>query len=66
MRCVWGKTDWIEAICTAFGAKLKNATLMFLSAKTIDGYRNSLFDKFGVRSRTGLALFAVRNGLVPL
>jgi two-component system, NarL family, invasion response regulator UvrY len=39
---------------------------MFLSAKTIDGYRNSLFDRFGVRSRTGLALYAVRNGLVPL
>jgi two-component system, NarL family, invasion response regulator UvrY len=39
---------------------------MFLSAKTVDGYRNTLFDKFGVKTRTGLALFAVRNGLVPL
>jgi two-component system invasion response regulator UvrY len=40
------------------------ADKMFLSPKTIDGYRNALFDKFQVKSRTGLALYAVKNGLV--
>jgi DNA-binding NarL/FixJ family response regulator len=42
------------------------ADKMFLSPKTIDGYRNSLFEKLNVKSRVGLALYAIRHGLVPL
>ncbi len=42
------------------------ADQMFLSPKTIDGYRNALFEKLNVKSRTGLALYAVKNGLVSL
>lgn len=39
---------------------------MFLSPKTIDGYRNALFEKLNVKSRVGLALYAVKNGIVQL
>ena len=42
------------------------ADKMFLSPKTIDGYRNSLFEKLIIKSRVGLALYAVRHGLVSL
>jgi DNA-binding NarL/FixJ family response regulator len=42
------------------------AAKMFLSPKTIDGYRDSLFEKLNVRSRVGLALFAVKHGFVQL
>lgn len=42
------------------------AAKMFLSPKTIDGYRNALFEKLKVKSRTGLALYAVKHGLVNL
>jgi two-component system, NarL family, invasion response regulator UvrY len=56
---------FLHLACTEL-TYLEIAQEMFLSAKTIDGYRNTLFDKFGVKTRTGLALFAVRNGLVPL
>jgi two-component system, NarL family, invasion response regulator UvrY len=42
------------------------AAKMFLSPKTIDGYRNSLFEKLQVKSRVGLALFAVKHRLVEL
>lgn len=42
------------------------AAKMFLSPKTIDGYRNSLFEKLNVKSRVGLALYAVKHGLVQL
>ncbi len=42
------------------------AAKMFLSPKTIDGYRNALFEKMNVKSRVGLALFAVKHGLVKL
>jgi two-component system, NarL family, invasion response regulator UvrY len=42
------------------------AAKMFLSPKTIDGYRNALFEKLNVKSRVGLALYAVKHGLVKL
>lgn len=38
------------------------ADRMFLSPKTIDGYRNSLFQKLDIKSRTGLAIFAIKHG----
>lgn len=40
------------------------ADKMCLSPKTIDGYRNSLFEKLKVKSRVGLVLFAIKNRLV--
>jgi two-component system invasion response regulator UvrY len=42
------------------------AARMFLSPKTIDGYRGSLFEKLNIKTRVGLALFAVKHGLVSL
>ena len=42
------------------------AAKMFLSPRTIDGYRDSLFEKLNVKSRVGLALYAVKHGLVTL
>ncbi len=42
------------------------ARIMFLSGKTVEGYRSALFEKCKVKSRTGLALYAVRKGLVTL
>jgi DNA-binding NarL/FixJ family response regulator len=42
------------------------ASQMFLSPKTIDGYRNTLFEKLKVKSRVGMALYAVKYGLVQL
>lgn len=42
------------------------AAEMFLSPKTIDGYRNSLFQKLDIKSRVGLAMYAVKNGYFEL
>lgn len=42
------------------------ADKMFLSIKTIDGYRASLFEKLNVKSRSGLVLYGIKSGLVPL
>lgn len=42
------------------------ANAMFLSERTIDGYRESLFGKLKVQSRVGLAMEAIRRGLVSL
>jgi two-component system, NarL family, invasion response regulator UvrY len=57
--------EFLQLACTELTYR-EIAQKMFLSEKTIEGYRTTLFDKFGVKSRTGLALFAVRSGLVPL
>ena len=40
------------------------AEKMFLSPKTIDGYREKLFTKLDVKSRIGLVLYAFKEGLV--
>lgn len=42
------------------------AEVMHLSPKTIDGYRENLFNKLEVKSRVGLVLFAIKNRMVSL
>ncbi len=39
---------------------------MFLSPKTIDGYRQHLFEILGVKNRIGLVLYAIKNGIVEI
>jgi DNA-binding NarL/FixJ family response regulator len=39
---------------------------MFVSERTIDGYRDSLFKKLGITSRVGLAIYAIKNGFVHI
>ncbi|CAM4382601.1 two component transcriptional regulator, LuxR family [Pedobacter westerhofensis] len=42
------------------------ANKMNLSPHTIDNYREALFHKFEIKSRTGLVLFAIKNELIQL
>ncbi len=37
---------------------------MFVSARTVEGYRDQLFSRLELKSRVGLALYAVKHGLV--
>ncbi|HTJ12998.1 MAG TPA: response regulator transcription factor [Dinghuibacter sp.] len=39
---------------------------MCLSPRTIDGYRDALFQKLQTKSRVGLVMYAIRNGIVRL
>ena len=39
---------------------------MFVSERTVDGYREALFKKLEITSRVGLVMFAIKNGLVRL
>ncbi len=57
--------DFLKLACTEFTYN-EIAAKMFVSPKTVDGYRNALFEKLNVRSRVGLALYAVKHGLVQL
>jgi DNA-binding NarL/FixJ family response regulator len=42
------------------------ADKMHLSKRTIEGYREALFNKLNVKSRTGLAMYALKLGIVPV
>jgi DNA-binding NarL/FixJ family response regulator len=42
------------------------ADTMGVSTKTIDGYRDELFGKLQIKTRVGLALFAVKQSLISL
>ncbi len=42
------------------------AEKMIVSRRTIDGYRESLFEKLNVKSKTGLVLYAIKNKLVTV
>ena len=39
---------------------------MHLSPKTIDGYRQELFNKLQIKNRVGLVLYALKNGIMML
>ena len=36
---------------------------MFCSSRTVESYRDSLFEKLELKTRVGLAVYAIRNGL---
>lgn len=38
------------------------AELMFCSPRTVENYRDSLFEKLNLKSRVGLAIYALKNG----
>jgi len=57
--------DFLKLACSELTYN-QIAAQMYLSPKTIDGYRDALFDKLQVKSRVGMALYAVKYGLVQL
>jgi two-component system, NarL family, invasion response regulator UvrY len=42
------------------------AQQLFISPRTVDNYRDQLFEKLNIKSRVGLAMYAIRNGIVNL
>ena len=42
------------------------ADKMFLSARTVDGYRDHLFEKLNIKNRIGLVLYAIKNKIVEI
>jgi DNA-binding NarL/FixJ family response regulator len=52
--------ELLRLICTDLTYK-EMASKMCLSPKTIDGYRDALFQKLGVKNRVSLAIYAIKN-----
>jgi DNA-binding CsgD family transcriptional regulator len=59
------ETIFLRWICTEKTYK-EIADEMFLSPRTIDTYRDNLFKKIDVKTRVGLAIFAIKNGIVKI
>ncbi|MCV6629005.1 MAG: response regulator transcription factor [Flavobacteriaceae bacterium] len=57
--------EFLKWVCTEKTYK-EIAQEMFLSPKTIDGYRENLFEKLNVRSRVGLVLYAIKNKIINI
>mgnify|MGYP003530865372 CR=1 FL=1 len=57
--------EFITLACTEKTYK-EIADDLFVSPKTVDGYRESLFKKLGVKTRVGLVLYAVKNKLITV
>lgn len=57
--------EFLKLACTEYTYR-EIADKMFLSIHTIDGYRDALFEKLNAKSRVGLVLYAIRNGIVDL
>lgn len=57
--------EFLKLICTEM-SYAEIAQAMFLSPRTIDGYRSALFDKLQVKSRVGLVLYSIKHGIVEL
>lgn len=59
------ETEFLKYSCTELTYK-EIGEKMFCSARTVESYRDSLFEKLGVKTRVALALFAVKTGLHKL
>lgn len=42
------------------------AEKMICSNRTVEGYRNTLFEKLGLHTRTGLVVYAIKHGIVKI
>lgn len=56
---------FIKLACSEMTYK-EIADKMFLSPKTIDGYRQELFNRFDIKNRVGLVIFALKNNIIKL
>ena len=59
------ETQFLKLTCSEKSYQ-QIAKEMFVSERTIDGYRDALFKKLDVTTRVGLVMYAIKNGVVVL
>jgi two-component system, NarL family, invasion response regulator UvrY len=57
--------EFLRWTCSELSYK-EIAEKMFLSPRTVDDYRQSLFTKLKVHSRVGLVMYAIKHGIVEI
>jgi DNA-binding NarL/FixJ family response regulator len=65
MQLTEREIDFLKLACTEMTYK-EIASEMHLSPRTIDGYRDALFLKLDIKTRTGLVIYAIKNGVVKI
>lgn len=59
------ETTFLKHACTEMTYK-EIADKMYVSPRTIDGYRDALFEKLKLKTRVGLVMYAIKNGIVNI
>lgn len=59
------EAEFLKFICSELTYK-EIAEKMFVSPRTIDNYRESLFLKLNLKSRTGLVLYSIKKGIFDI
>jgi DNA-binding NarL/FixJ family response regulator len=54
--------EFLKHCCTERTYK-QIADIMCCSTRTVEGYRDSLFEKLGLKTRVGLAVYALKSGI---
>ena len=62
IRLTSRELEFLKLTCSEMPYK-EIAQNMGVSPRTVDSYRDTLFDKLGVTSRVGFVLFAIKNGI---
>lgn len=55
--------DILKLICEE-STNIEIAKKLFLSVRTVEGYRTKLFEKIGSKKIAGLVIYAVKNGII--
>ena len=56
---------FLKLVCSELTYK-EIADKMCLSPRTIDGYRDDLFKRLDLKTRVGLVMYAIKNGIITL
>jgi DNA-binding NarL/FixJ family response regulator len=59
------ETEFLQYACTELTYR-EMAEKMFCSPRTVEGYRDGLFERLGLKTRVGLVVFAIKNGIVKV
>lgn len=57
--------DFLKLICSELTYK-EIADKMKISPRTVDTYRDHLFEKLDLKTRTGLVIYAIKHGIVKI
>lgn len=59
------ETEFLKLVGTEMTYK-EIALQMHISPRTVDGYRDTLFEKLNVKSRVGLVIYAIKKGILRI
>lgn len=59
------ETEILRLICQEY-TNIEIADKLFLSVRTVEGYRTRLFEKIGSRNIAGLVIFAIKQGIITI